>query len=398
MSQQFIGEFFDQDTDIAIENSAGSGRPAAGRFRVEFAPTNDNALLFEGILKMQRDRVVGRRGRFAGSRRVSDPSRRRGGATPRLSAGSPRGTSEDHDAAVALLALSGLIAGKGGASDARGLLAAAMGAGEPSKSETQPDRWRTLVDMTSQRHGVVREFVLQAAHVSKSTTDPSGVDGRQFTGALRAFAADWSLPALSEAAPRQVQALRQILETRLEPALEEAHVALGEWYDDVVRLVGDADSATDRSKQWRATLDAAQADGFLVRARGYADDGAPAQMGATIRIVQGSSVSGQSGPRSTRVLDREVPWARLPAVRDHLSALEATLLASLEKARTQHGERRRIRRLRASSARWIALHMLRSSTRTRNERTVAQSGSIGLLPSWRARCATRLAPVRTPTW
>jgi hypothetical protein len=339
MSQQFLGEFFDQDTDVAIENAAGSGRPAAGRFRVEFAPTNENALLFEGILKMQR----------GGSWTIEDGSQALVAFLTRVDTEAARLRAflrdrllerrEDHDAAVRLLALSGLIAGKGGASDTRGLLAAAMGAGEPSKSETQPDRWRTLVEMTSQRHGVVREFVLQGAHVAKGTTDPSGVDGRQFTAALRAVADGWTLPALSEAAPRQVQALRQILETRLEPALEEAHAVLGEWYADVVRLVGDADSVTDRFKQWRATLDAAQADGFLVRARGYTDDGAPAQMGATIRIVQGVLGQWPELDLGRRVFSiARVPWARLPALRDHLSALEATLLASLEKARTQHGD------------------------------------------------------------
>ena len=48
LSQQFVGEFFDNDTDIAIENAAGSRRPAAGRFRVEFSPTNENAEAVRG--------------------------------------------------------------------------------------------------------------------------------------------------------------------------------------------------------------------------------------------------------------------------------------------------------------------------------------------------------------
>lgn len=339
MSQQFVTEFFDQDTDVAIENAAGSGRPAPGRFRVEFAPTNESALLFEGILKMQR------RGSWAGeegsqallaflTRVDAEAERLRQFMRERLEE-----RRADHDAAVALLAVSGLIAGKGSATDARGLLAAALATGEPSKSETQPDRWRTLVEMTSQHHPVVRDFVLQGAHVSKSTTEPSGVDGRRFTDALRSFAGDWLLPAISESAPRQVHALRQVLEIRLEPAIEEAHAALGEWHRDVVRLIGDQETLSERSKRWRSTLDAAQAGGFLVRARGYTEEGAPSQLGATVRIVQGVLDSWAEMDLGRRVFAiARVPWARLSPAREYLAALETTLRDSLDKARTQHAD------------------------------------------------------------
>ena len=339
MSQQFIGEFFDQDTDVAIENAAGSGRPATGRFRAEFAPTNETALLFEGILRMQRrgswDIEDGSQALLAFLTRVdAEANRLRVFMRERLEERRP-----DHDAAIALLALSGLIAGKGSPSDTKGLLAAALATGDPSKFEAQPDRWRTLVEMTSLRHSVVREFVLQGAHVSKSTTEPSGVDGQLFTDALRSLAADWTLPDLSDAAPRQVQALRQVLETRLEPALDEAHSALQEWYIEVVRMVGDVDSVTERSKRWRVALDAAQADGFLVRARGYAEDGAQPQFGATIRIVQGVLTPWSEMDLGRRIsAAAKVPWARLAPTRDYLAAFETTLLSSLEKARTQHAE------------------------------------------------------------
>ena len=337
MSQQYIGEFFDRDTDIAIENSAGRGRPPAGRFHVDFAPTNENAMLFEGILKMQR------RGSWAaeGSALVAflarvdlEAVRLRAFLRERLAE-----RRANHEAAIALLALSGLIAGKGSPSDARGLLAAAVSTGDPSKSETQPDRWRTLVEMTGQRHGVVRAFVLQAAHVSKGTTEPSGVDGQQFTGLLRDFAGDWTLPVVSDDAPGQVQALRKILDTRLAPALDEAHAALQDWHADVSRLVGDSESATDRAKQWRATLDAAQADGFLVRARGFPEGGAQPQLGTTMRVVEtvlSAWPEMDTGRRAFSIA--KVPWARLAPVREYLSGLEATLLASVDKARTQQSD------------------------------------------------------------
>jgi hypothetical protein len=338
-SQQFVREFFDQDTDIAIENSAGSARPAPGRFRAEFLPTNENALLFERILKMQRHRSwaieEGAQGLVSFLTRVDTEA----GQLRAFLRDRAEERRKDHDAAVALLALSGLIAGKGSASDPRGLLAAAMSSEERVNSEYRPDRWRTLVEMTSQRHEVVREFVLQAAHVSKSTAEPSGVDGHQFTDSLRTLAAEWSLPLLSDAAPRQVQALRQILETRLEPALDEAHLALKQWHADVVRLVGDVGSASDRSKGWRATLDAARADGFLVHTGGYTEDGAPAQWGATIRIVQGVLSQWPEMDLGRRAFSiAKVPWARLTPLREYVMALEATLQSSLEKARTQQSD------------------------------------------------------------
>ena len=54
LSDQLLSGFFDKTTDIDIKNSAGQGRSAPGRFRVELEASNDNALLFEGILKMQQ--------------------------------------------------------------------------------------------------------------------------------------------------------------------------------------------------------------------------------------------------------------------------------------------------------------------------------------------------------
>ena len=39
---------------VDIKNSAGGGRPQCGKFRIEFAATNDHALLFQGIIRSQR--------------------------------------------------------------------------------------------------------------------------------------------------------------------------------------------------------------------------------------------------------------------------------------------------------------------------------------------------------
>jgi hypothetical protein len=337
LSQQFVSEVFDQDTDIAIENSAGSGRPAAGRFRVDFAPTNENALLFEGILKMQRhgswDVDGGAQMMVALLTRVEAEALRLRAFIAERS----ESRRSDREAAVCMLALSGLIAGKGGTSDVRGLFAAAMSIAAPPASDAQPPLWRSLVEMTGQRRGVVREFVLQTAHVSKSTAEPSGVDGQQFSEVLRSLSAsDWSLPTLTDDAPRQAELLRQVLESRLTPALDEAHDALSEWREEVVALVGDPDSATTRYKTWQAALDAAQADGFLVRARGFVDDGAPTQLGAMIKTVDGLLAQWPEldvGRRAAAVA--KISWGRLGPARDHLAALEATLVLSLEKASTQ---------------------------------------------------------------
>jgi hypothetical protein len=335
ISQQFLEEFFDRGTDIAIVNSAGSGKPALGRFRVDMAASNDNALLFEGILKMQEqgswdiddgpqtlvtfltlvDREAGRLETFVRERLAE----RHG----------------DRSAAVALLALTGLIAGRGGVGDGHALLAAAMSVADAT-SNAQPALWRTLIEMTDQRRAAVRDFALQGAHVSKSTTEPAGVDGRQFSDALRSFATNWKLPTVSEAAPRQLTALHQLLDARLAPALSEAHGALRQWREEVVRLVGDPDSVSPRYKEWRASADAAQAEGFLVRGRGYVDDGAPPQLGAMIAGIDGLLERWPDLDLGRRVTSiAKVPWGRLGPAREHLAAIETTLAASAEKARTQ---------------------------------------------------------------
>ena len=339
ISGQLLSEFFDRPTDIDIENSAGQGRAAPGRFRVELVPSNENALLFEGILKMQHQ----------GSWDVDDGAQTLVTFLTLVDTESGRllaflreridEREADRSAAVVLLSLGGLIAGKGGTADAQALLAAAMNISESAPVEAVPGLWRTLVEMTAQRRPVVRDFALQAAHVSKSTSDPSGVDGRQFVEPLRAFATDWQLPALSETAPRQVALLLQLLETRLDPALTEAHGELTTWHQEIVGLVGDADSASTRYKIWRAALDAAQVQGFLVRARGFTDDAAPTRLGDLIRTIGGILERWPDLDVGRRVaLVAKAPWGRLEPARAHLAALEATFVASMEKAQTQQAE------------------------------------------------------------
>lgn len=338
LSDQLLSGFFDKTTDIDIKNSAGQSRSAPGRFRVELEASNDNALLFEGILKMQQrgswdvDGGASTLVRFM-TLIDSEATRLRTFLNERIVE-----RDADRRAAVSLLALSGLVAGRGGAADVPGLLAAAMNVSEATTPEAMPGLWRTLVDMTAQRRPVVREFVLQAAHVSKSTSEPAGVDGRQFSDPLREMSTKWDLPALSDDAPKQVALLRQLLDQRLQPALAEAHEALVAWYAEVTRLVGDADSASARYKKWREALEAAQAQGFLARARGFSDDAPPARLGDLIRTV-GTILERwpdlDLGRRAAMIA--KAPWGRLDPALDHLIALESTLIASAEKAQTQRG-------------------------------------------------------------
>lgn len=339
ISEQFVKGFFDKDTDIAIENSAGSGKPGPERFRVELDATNENALLLSGLLKMQQQGSWaindGERGLIAFLARVDRESQRlRVFLRDRLEQ-----RQDDRRAAIASLAVSGLIAGRGSPGSSRGLLAAALGAGGAAASDAQPPRWRALLEMSAKHDDAVKAFVLQGAHVSKSTADAAGVDGQQFDAALRGVAEDWTLPKLSEDAPRQATALRLLLESRLELALEEAHDSLVAWRASVSRLAGEPDSITTRSRQWLAAIEAARSDGFLVQARNSTSETTPSQLAATIRFVNGvvDQWSDMSLGRRIAAI-AAVPWRRLVPLVDYLSAIEKTLTMSLERARSQYTE------------------------------------------------------------
>jgi hypothetical protein len=335
LSPQALREFFDQDTDIQIERARGGGRPGSGRFAVDFAATNDNAILFEGLLQAQRKRRWDFEGGHAAlvaftSRVDKEAARLRNFLEERLLE-----RREDHNAAIAVLALSGLAAAQGSVVDARGLLVAALSLTEVM-SEEMPERWRVLLNQLESRKASTREFALQSAHVSKSTTDPSGVDGSQFLPSLSRFKEGWELPELSDDAPQPVQMLRRVLEERLEPALDDAREKLAEWDAAVGPLIGDPETTGDRAKAWRAALDEAEKAGFLATAAGFSREAAPSQLAATCRIVRSLLAEWEKMDRGRRVgVVAKVPWARLGPVRQHLLGLEATLRASYEKAQTQ---------------------------------------------------------------
>src|SRR5262249_9321545 len=126
VSPQFLREVFGQDTDIVIEASAGRGTPSKDHFQVHLGRTTDVAELFQGILTMQRrgtweiDNGAGTLVAFL-ALVDTEAARLRTFIRQRLEE-----RRADHDAAVALLALSGLMAGKGSPGDPRGLLVAAM--------------------------------------------------------------------------------------------------------------------------------------------------------------------------------------------------------------------------------------------------------------------------------
>jgi hypothetical protein len=199
-----------------------------------------------------------------------------------------------------------------------------------------PERWRVLLNQVESRRPAARDFALQAAHVSKSTNDPSGVDGSRFLRSLSQFKEDWVLPALSDDAPQPVGMLRRILEERLEPALEDAHIKLAEWDAQVADLIGDPETVSDRAKKWRAALEVAEKAGFLATASGYSKDNAPPQFAATSRIVRSALTDWEALDLGRRVAAvAKIPWARLDPVREYLLGIEATLRASQDKALTQ---------------------------------------------------------------
>lgn len=335
-SPQMLSEVFDRDQDIEIVEAPGNGRPVASRFRIRFEPSNEHALLFEGILRAERKKKWGfedgQPALVAFLTRVeAEAQRLRESLAERVA---DREAAEA--SAAALLAISGLVLGQGNATDARGLLTAALSS-RAASSEYLPPRWRVLANQCEKRRSAAREYLLQAAHISKSTTDPSGVDGSRFLPALRALTSNWQLPEVPESAPSHVQTLRQELAARLEPAVAEAFETVQAWHADVMRLVGDPETLAERTKDWRSALEEAQnKGGFLVTARGYTADGAITNLASTVRFVDGLLAQWPELDLGRRVAAlARAPWARLQPVQEHLSALEATFTASIKKAETQ---------------------------------------------------------------
>jgi energy-coupling factor transporter ATP-binding protein EcfA2 len=338
VSPQFLQEFFGQDTDVRIARSRGAGRPGAERFAVEFDVSNDNALLFGAMLRAQRQESWefqdGHDALVQFLARVEDESTRlRAFLGERL-----RERHADQEAAMALLALTGLAGGQGTTSDARGLLAAALSP-KTAASDSAPDRWQVLINQVAFRREAVRSFALQGAHVSKSTTEPAGVDGARFLPVLTTLRAGWDMPPPSEAAPQPVKTLWQVVEVRLAPALDTIREVLTEWHSEVSRLAGDPETVAERAKTWSAAVSEASEAGLLVAARGFTPDKPLTDLAATYRTVATLLANWHDYDLGRRVFEiARLPWARLVPLREQLAVLEATLRASAEKAATQHSD------------------------------------------------------------
>jgi hypothetical protein len=319
---------------VDIERGAGRGTPNPAKFFVTFAASNDNAVLFEGILRSQRSKSWDFDGGFAALTAFLAAV---GEAATRLWEFIEVTIAErasDYAAATCLLAASGLAAGQGTPVDHRGLLAAAVSTGT-AVGAGAPDQWKALVSQSDQRRAVARIFALQPAHVAKSTADPSGVDGSRLLLALKDFDDVASLN-LSESAPPQVATLSKVFKARLEPALEDAIAALRSWASGVDALVGDADTVGTRSKLWTKAVDDAAAHHFLVTAGGLNRDDRLLGLGPVLRAVSDLDDSWDGLDLGRRIAGiAKTPWARLAPLHDQLRAMEATLGRSADKAATQ---------------------------------------------------------------
>lgn len=336
LSPQLIDESF-SDRHIDIERAAGGGRLPAGKFKVEFAPTNEHALMFVGLLRAQHLRSwnfdEGPRALVAFLTRVETEARR----LRAFIAESAEQQRSDVDAAIAMLALTGLAAGSGTPADARGLIPAAISTSD-TVSDTMPDLWRALRAQCDQRRPIARSYALQTAHVSKSTADPMGIDATRLLAPLKTLQETWAVPEISESAPQQLQTLRKVLVERLAPALQDAHTALTDWSRVVHGLVGDTDTAAKRAKTWREELDRAAQKGFLVGSGASGPESKLAQLETTMRFVDGVLAGWESSDAGRQIAAiAKTPWARLSPLREQLESLEKSLEASADKAATQLG-------------------------------------------------------------
>ena len=277
---------FSNYTDVEIENSGGSGGATRGdRFRVTLKATNENALLFAAILNAQ----AAGGWRFDGgpealvaflARVDAEVARLRTYIDQRFAA-----QRSGREAAVQLLALTGLLSGAGGASDTATLLAAAMS--DPADpAESLPDTWRSLVTIARPHHRAIRDFVLQTGHISLSRADPLAIDGTALAPALQALAKTWAVPAPDPELLRPAQTLQAALESRLPLALEGAKAALDAWWQAVTPTIGKPATASRRAKKWLETLQQAESDGFLSSAGRWRELD-PTRLQQTINAVEG---------------------------------------------------------------------------------------------------------------
>jgi hypothetical protein len=326
---------FREYTDVEIENSGGSGGATRReRFRVRFTATNDNALLFAAILTAQATGGW----RFEGgpaalvsflARVDAEAARLRAYIDERLTAEQPR-----RDAAVQLLAWTGLLAGVGGASDTSTLLSAAMSE-PPEPGAALPDQWRSVVTIGRSHHRAIRDFILQASHISLSRAEPLAINGAATAPALQALAKTWAVPAPDPELPAPAQTLQAALASRLVPALDAAQTKLSEWWQAVGPTVGDPSTASRRAKRWLEALEHAKTVGFLSSA-GRWQDLDPGQLQQTLKLLTTCLEQW-----STRELGPQVaaaakmPWARLEPTRTTLEVVTTTLTNSISKANNQ---------------------------------------------------------------
>ncbi|MGO9791891.1 MAG: protein DpdH [Solirubrobacteraceae bacterium] len=336
-SPAITGTVFDKLTDVQITRSGGSGRPDPTRFAVKFEPTNESALLFQAILTAQARQNWSFPGgpqalaTFLGRVDV-EAARLRAYIEARLVT-----QRSDRDAATGLLALTGLVAGQGGASSTQLLLSAALSA-PAATSDAPPAAWKATVSMTQKHHRVVRDFTLQAAHVSRSTTEPLAVDGSSLASALSALSQDWQIPEVTEAAPRPAQTMQRVLAERLPVALEAVRTMLSDWRAEIGRLVGDPSSISQRARQWESALTTAESAGFLVRTRGPSREFNASHLEATVKVIDAILDGWDARPLGPQIAAAaRTPWARLDPLREALVSMRNTIAASIRQADTQVG-------------------------------------------------------------
>ena len=132
--------------------------------------------------------------------------------------------------------------------------------------------------------------------------------------------------------------LEKLLDTRLLPALDDAVQTLRGWLSDVESLAGDPGTVNARAKLWTKALDETASEGFLVVAPTLNREDRLVGLGRTLRHVIDLDDNWDTLDLGRRISAiAKTPWARLSTLRDQLSALEATLMRSTQKAVTQHG-------------------------------------------------------------
>ena len=334
-SPEITGAIFDRLPYVVIQSAGGAGRIDPSSFKVNFEPSNENALLFAAILQAQ----TAQEWSFPdGPQALATYLGRVDREADRLRAHIDQqldDTRGDRDAAIGLLALTGLLASQGGASSTQSLLTAAMST-PSTQLEAPPAAWRTAANMTQKQHAAARRFALQAAHVSKDTANPIAIDGNALAAAITGLSASWELPSISESAPQPAQMMRRVLDERLPAALDSVRTLANEWLAEIRPLVGETDSIGARAAAWIAALDGAE--GFVTQAKGRGQELNASQLETTVKVVErilADLTDRELGPQLAAAA--RTPWARLDQLRASLISLRGTFEATIRRAETQLG-------------------------------------------------------------